>query len=107
MRHTMKERKTATKMFADSYQQAGKKRKMEILDEFIQLTGYDRCYAAFLLRWQGKKVEIAPKRIGDAGKRSPRQRAKTYGEDVLSALKKIWVMMDWLISSILASASDT
>jgi hypothetical protein len=92
----MKERKTATKMFASSYQQASKKRKMEILDEFIQLTGYDRCYAAFLLRWEGKKVEIEPKRIvlGDARKKSPRQRARTYGEDVISALKKIWVMMD-------------
>jgi hypothetical protein len=92
----MKERKTATKMFAGSYQQASKKRKIEILDEFTQLTGYDRCYAAFLLRWEGKKVEIAPKRIvlDDAGKKSPRQRERTYGEDVVRALKKIWVIMD-------------
>jgi hypothetical protein len=92
----MKERKTATKMFAGSYQQASKKRKIEILDEFTQLTGYDRCYVAFLLRWEGKKVEIASKRIvlHDAGKKSPRQSERTYGEDVVRALKKIWVIMD-------------
>jgi hypothetical protein len=43
-----------------------------------------------------KLDQLDPKHIvlGDVGKKSPRQSAKTYGEHVFSALKKIWVMMD-------------
>jgi len=43
---------------AARYRKARKKDKNTILNEFTQLTGYNRCYAAFLLRSKGKKLRI-------------------------------------------------
>ena len=60
MRLTVSERQKATKITAARYQKAGKKKKGAILDEFIELTGYDRCYASYLLKNHGRKVEDAP-----------------------------------------------
>jgi len=63
MRLTMTERKKATAVVAVCYQKARKKEKGVILDEFTQLTGYGRRYAAYVLRCHGKKVRINKKRI--------------------------------------------
>jgi hypothetical protein len=96
MRLTVKERRKATKITAARYQKASKKQKGIILDEFAALTGYDRCYTAYLLRNQGKKVRINNRIVamGDIGKRHKRQRQRIYCDDVLRALKQIWVIMD-------------
>jgi len=96
MRLTVGERYKATKITAARYQKAGKKKKGAILDEFIELTGYDRCYASYLLKNHGKKVWINDRTVvvGDICKRRKRQSQRTYGDDVLIALKQIWVIMD-------------
>lgn len=96
MRLTIKERQKATKITAARYQKASKKKKGTILKEFAALTGYDRCYAAYLLRGHGKKVRINRRTVavGDIGKRRKRQRQRTYGDDVLRSLKQIWMIMD-------------
>jgi hypothetical protein len=96
MRLTVKEKQKATRITASRYQKASKKKKGAILDEFIALTGYDRCYASYLLKNHGKKVWINNKVIviGDIAKRHKRQRQRTYDDDVLRALKRIWVIMD-------------
>jgi len=96
MRLTVKEKQKATRITAARYQKASKKKKGAILDEFIALTGYDRCYASYLLKNHGRKVWINNKviAIGDIRKRHKRQRQRTYGEDVLKPLKQIWVIMD-------------
>jgi len=96
MRLTVGERHKATKITAARYQKAGKKKKGAILDEFIELTGYDRCYASYLLKNHGKKVWINDRTVvvGDICKRRKRQSQRTYGDDVLIALKQIWVIMD-------------
>lgn len=96
MRLTVKEKQKATRITAARYQKTSKKKKGAILDEFIALTGYDRCYASYLLKNHGRKVWINNKVIvvGDIRKRHKRQRQRTYGEDVLKALKQIWVIMD-------------
>jgi len=96
MRLTVKEKQKATRITAARYQEASKKKKGAILDEFIALTGYDRCYASYLLKNHGRKVWINNKVIvvGDIRKRHKRQRQRTYGEDVLKALKQVWVIMD-------------
>lgn len=96
MRLTVKEKQKATRITAARYQKASKKKKGAILDEFIELTGYDRCYASYLLKNHGRKVQINNKVIviGDIRKRHKRQKQRTYGEDVLKALKQIWVIMD-------------
>jgi|APFre7841882793_1041355.scaffolds.fasta_scaffold08006_2 hypothetical protein len=96
MRLTVKEKQKAARITAARYQKASKKKKGAILDEFIALTGYDRCYASYLLKNHGRKVWINNKVIvvGDIRKRHKRQRQRTYGEDVLKALKQIWLIMD-------------
>jgi hypothetical protein len=96
MRLTVKEKQKATSITAARYQKASKKKKGAILDEFIALTEYDRCYASYLLKNHGRKVWINNKviAIGDIRKRHKRHRQRTYGEDVLKPLKQIWVIMD-------------
>jgi hypothetical protein len=96
MRLTVKEKQKATRITAARYQKASKKKKGAILDEFIALTGYDRCYASYLLKNHGRKVRINNKVIvvGDIRKRHKRQRQRTYGEDVVKPLTQIWVIMD-------------
>ena len=96
MRLTVGERHKATKITAARYQKAAKKKNGAILDEFIELTGYDRCYASYLLKNHGKKVWINDRTVvvGDICKRRKRQSHRTYGDDVLRVLKQIWVIMD-------------
>jgi hypothetical protein len=96
MRLTVKEKQKATRITAARYQKASKKKKGAILDEFIELTGYDRCYASYLLKNHGRKIWINNKlrAIGDVRKKHKRQRQKIYDDDVLKPLKQIWVIMD-------------
>lgn len=44
---TMKEKKAVTAEVAKRYQKVKKKERTLILDEFVSLTGYSRCYGAF------------------------------------------------------------
>ncbi|MBF0607573.1 MAG: hypothetical protein HQL61_08510 [Magnetococcales bacterium] len=52
----MKERQAITKVLAKRYKTANKKQKKVILNEFIDLTEYGRCYASYLLRTHGKQT---------------------------------------------------
>ena len=52
---TAKEKQSTIRITAPRYQRASKKQKGVILDEFIALTGYERDYAASVLRMHGKK----------------------------------------------------
>lgn len=78
MRLTMKERKKATAIVAPRYQKARKKDKGVILNEFIELTGYGRRYASYVLRSHGKKVWINPKTvlIADARKKNKKKKER-------------------------------
>ena len=58
---SMRERQAVTAQLAPKYRQAGKKKKSEMLDQFVELTGYNRKYAIFLLQNWGKR------RVGRAG----------------------------------------
>jgi hypothetical protein len=100
----MKERQSVTAIVATRYQKASKKEKNTILHEFTQLTGYNRCYAAFLLRSHGKKLRINQKivLVGDLKKKAKRNRQRTYDYKVLLALKKIWFIMDCICGKRLA-----
>jgi hypothetical protein len=104
MRLTMKERRSVTAIVATRYQKVSKKEKNTILHEFTQLTQYNRCYAAFLLRSHGKKLRINQKilLVGDLKKRTKRNRQRTYDDKVLLALKKIWFIMDCICGKRLA-----
>jgi len=56
MRLTLKEKRSVTGVLAARYQKASKKEKRAMLDEFTQLTGYNRCYASHLLASHGKQA---------------------------------------------------
>src|SRR3989337_2922424 len=92
----MKERQSVTAVVAGRYRKAGKKGKGQILDEFSELTGYNRSYASWVLRNWGKRIRINSKLVivGEWGKKIRRDKPRSYDETVLRALRKIWVIMD-------------
>lgn len=104
MRLMMKERRSVTAVVAARYRRASKKDKNTILNEFTQLTGYNRCYAAFLLRSKGNKLRINNKTVlvGDLTRGIKRNRPRTYDDKVVCTLKKIWFVMDCICGKRLA-----
>jgi hypothetical protein len=93
---TMRERQSVTREIAGRYQKARKKEKGRILDEFVRITGYSRCYAAYVLRTIWRKVRISPERVlqADPRRKPLRKRQKSYGPDEIKALTAIWFIMD-------------
>ncbi|KWT81155.1 hypothetical protein ASN18_2661 [Candidatus Magnetominusculus xianensis] len=91
MRLTMKEKQTITKVAAERYQKARKKRKGAILNEFTESTGYDRCYASEAA-WE-ENSGISEEKYSNRCKAGSKRRSD-YDEKVLSALKKTWYIMD-------------
>ncbi len=102
---TAREKRAATKITAPRYQKARKSQKKTILEEFAALTGYNRCYAAYLLRMQGKKRQVGGKTaiVADVTRKGVRGRRRFYDDVVTSVLIKIWVIMDYLCGKRLAS----
>jgi hypothetical protein len=85
---------------AEEYRKASKKDKGKMLDNLTKLTGYNRDYVCHLLNLcrgktmftrQGDRVIRAR---ADFKLRRRRNRKKTYGPEVLQALKTIWAIMD-------------
>ena len=105
MRLTLKEKRSVTGVVAVRYQKASKKEKRSILDEFTQLTGYNRCYASYLLASHGKQVLLNNARfVAKISKRTPHCKQKIYDHNVKSALKMIRVIMDRICGKRLAQA---
>ena len=101
---TAKDRRSATKVTAARYQKATKKLKGIILEEFAALTGYDRCYAAYLLRTHGKKVYASGNTVlvADVGTKATKPRNRVYDKLVFTALLNIWSIMDCICGKRLA-----
>jgi hypothetical protein len=101
---TAKEKRSAIKVTAPRYQKAAKKQKGIILDEFVALTGYERDYAAAVLRMQGKRVHIGKRRVlvADITKTCRKSRHGLYDGLVISALIAIWYIMDCICGKRLA-----
>jgi hypothetical protein len=106
MRLTMKERRSVSRLVAKRYQKATKKDKGTILGEYTQLTGYNRCYAAFLLRNHGRRIRINNNTVlvGDCRKRVKRNRNRTYDEQVVRVLKRVWLIMGFICGKRLKPA---
>src|SRR5690242_8194215 len=104
MRTTMNERRTVTKLFAERYRRATKKEKGELLNEYLKMTGYDRCYGAWLLRGHGKRVVLDSQRVaeGDVSKRLRRDCQPFYDQAVKLALVKVWMILDCICGKRLA-----
>ena len=106
---TMREKKALTAEIQNRYNKATKKTKAVILDEFTATTGYNRNYAARILRLKVGKV-IGYSRIGGRrikyiiGKRKRKKyrKPRIYTYDVFLALRKIWVVFDFICSKRLA-----
>jgi hypothetical protein len=90
----MAERSAVVKATARRYQRGRKKEKQKILDELVELTGYNRCYARRVLRKQGK--EPAGQSKQSLGKRRRLGSCRQYDERVLEALRCIWVILDFI-----------
>lgn len=106
MRLTMKERQSLVRVTADRYQKAQKKEKGNILDEFMESTGYTRCYASYLLSQHGRPRRVDSKRtlIGDVSKRVRKKREPVYGPEVVQALKVVWMNLDFVCGKRLKAA---
>jgi len=106
MRLTMKERRSVSAVVAKRYQKATKKEKVTILGEYTQLTGYNRCYAAFLLRNQGRRMRINDNTVlvGDCRKKVKRARDRIYDERLVRVLKRVWVIMGFMCGKRLEPA---
>lgn len=69
MRLTMQERKSVTKAMAGQYRRGSKKDKGVVLTQFVEATGYNRVYAARLLRNHGKRIVVKPGIVVEASAR--------------------------------------
>jgi IS30 family transposase len=88
------------------HRKAGKKEKGHLLDEFVEEAKCSRDHARWLLRNHGRRIEVKPRVFleGDARKRTPRQRKKEYGPELLPALKRLWEMLDFICGKRLVAA---
>jgi hypothetical protein len=105
---TMDERKAVTRQQAPRYQQARKKDRGRILDEFTALTDYKRSYAAFLLRNWGRKRILTIHGIrticvfGQQHKRKPSTCPRRYDHRIIAPLKFLWALSSGLCGKRLA-----
>jgi hypothetical protein len=100
MRLKMKARQEVTAVTAGQYRGASKKEKRGLLDQFVRTTGYSRWYARFVLRHEGRRVQADKQTVvlavRSGSRRRVRKRARLYDEKVLTALLKLWRIMDYI-----------
>ena len=105
---TMKEKKAVTREYLARYQKASKKVKKTILDEFTALTGYHRKSAVRLLGAKPAKQVIVyidgkPVKVKPVKKRPPNRKGKRiYTDEVIKALRIVWVFFWYKCGKILA-----
>jgi hypothetical protein len=105
MRLTMQQRRAVVARTASRYQRSRKKEKGLILDEFVVLTEYSRAYARRVLRHHGKRMLLDKQTlVVDVRVRSQRRRSPRYDEKVVTALIKIWRVMDYICGKRLQPA---
>jgi hypothetical protein len=88
----MRTRKVLVAKLKDRYRRGDKRSKGKLLDEFVALTDYSRCYARRVLRegHKGNRVGSFERHLkGDQGGR------KKYTCEVLGALKKTWGILNF------------
>lgn len=80
----MREKKAVTRELHKRYVREVKREKTTILSQFTLLTGYNRSYAARVLRKEPK-----------AGRKEVKHRVKRriYEEEVFHHLRKIWTIL--------------
>lgn len=76
-----------------------------MLGEFVESTGYNRVYAARVLRGRGLRVKLKPGVVleGSARVHIKRPRRPEYGAEVQQVLKKVRGTMDYICGKRLAA----
>lgn len=89
----MRQKQAVTKELAARYKRVAKKKKGLMLDEFCNLTKYNRVYASRILRTgfkrKGEIIEVNKRKV-------------IYDYDVLVALTKVWAIADGICGKRLA-----
>ena len=105
----MRQKKAVTKELKKRYAKAAKKQKGVMLDEFCATTGYNRCYASWILKIKKDRVLGYMKTGGKtikfvAAKKKTRKkgRPRIYTYDVFLALRRVWVIFDFICGKRLA-----
>ena len=99
MEMSLKTRRDLTKASVNRYRSSKRKDKSSLLNEFCAATGYNRDYAAELLRTWGKKRKVEAGGGSPARPATPKTkggRPAVYGTDVLRILKILWKRFDFL-----------
>lgn len=108
MNLTMEQRRAVTGKLAQEYRGGDRKTKARILDTLVELSGYNRCYAGWLLRHWGRKYwmridgQMLRVIVGQARTRAAHPRARSYDEPVQRVLKLIWESFDFMCGQRLA-----
>lgn len=105
----MRHRKAVSAETRKRYTKAAKKEKTIILNQFIAITGYNRCYASQILSVKKEKVlgyiTTGGKRIKfvlEKNKKKKRKKPRIYTYNVFLALRRIWVIFDFICGKRLA-----
>ncbi|MCP4649795.1 MAG: transposase family protein [PVC group bacterium] len=107
MRLKLQERQKITQMLSGRYQKARKKEKVKILDEYIELTQYNRAYASYLLNNWGKKIWVNTEKenlvyvLGKRKKKERVNRKRYYGNETLNPWKKVWIISGMICGKLL------
>ncbi len=94
MKLTLDERQALIKMLSRKYYFGSKKQKGFIIDELVELSGFNRSYATRTLRSISHKPKTKTKRKSG--------RYTYYDDKVRKVLEKIWEVMDYLCGTRLA-----
>jgi hypothetical protein len=105
---TRKEKQAVTREYKPRYHKASKKEKKILLDEFIRLTGYHRKSAVRLLSAKpvqqvilylsGAAVKLKPEKK----RTSNRKGKRIYSDEVIAALRVLWIFFWYKCGKILA-----
>ena len=107
MEMTMKSRQELTRVTARRYRTTQRPEKIKILDEFVAATGYNRAYAATLLRTYGLRKKVltrnAPRNIVTTKRKlNTGGRPKVYGKAEAELLTLLWSKLGFLCGKRLA-----
>ncbi len=102
MRLSMDQKRAISEKLAEKYRGCRRRtQRSEILQQVVELTGYDRHYAAWVLRNLGKKRlvntpsgQIIRLIIGRHNTRRPTVRPHTYDEEVKKVVALLWESFD-------------
>ena len=109
MEWTMAQRRAVTQKLAQQYRGASRKRRGQILDTLVGLTGYNRCYAGWLLRHWGRKYlvkidgQMVQLVVGRSKPRVTSSRPRRYDQSVVRVLERIWESFDYMCGQRLAA----